>query len=104
MGHVAAVLKQSGRNLPKGYSKEQQVALMETAQKLLDIFASPSLPAAQRTLEYTKRGVARERSVESPVQRSAVQSSRVQRTVVLTHAFRPCDRNAGGQLCPSARA
>ena len=78
VGHVAAVLKQSGRNLPKGYSKEQHTALMEAAQKLLDIFASPSLPAAQRTLEYTKRGVARERSVESPVQCSAVQSSPVQ--------------------------
>ena len=82
MGHVAAVLKQSGRNLPKGYSKEQHTALMETAQKLLDIFASPSLPAAQRTLEYTKRGVARERSVESPVQRRAVQCSPVQCSAV----------------------
>eukprot|EP01046_Picozoa_sp_COSAG06_P021498 COSAG06_NODE_1619_length_8908_cov_3.222727_10_plen_89_part_00 len=58
VGHVAAVLKQSGRNLPKGYSK------------------------AQRTLEYTKRGVARERSVESPVQRRAVQCSPVQCSAV----------------------
>lgn len=57
--HIVDVLKRSP--LPNGFTPDRKKALAKQAGQLASLLSQPALPAAQKTLEYSKRGEAKER-------------------------------------------